>query len=90
MKLIDVVNKHCDIRRLKVNCNFTGCEKKPGKEMLIFQVDMDTRTKKNIISIYLCSDHFSEMEKNLRGVVNKFKEGKMYVIKGIDIGYVTY
>ena len=90
MKLLDVVNKHCDIRRMKRNCNFRDCEKKPGKEMLIFQVDMDTRTKKNIMSVYLCSDRFSEMEKNLRGVVNKFKEGKMYVIKGIDIGFVTY
>ena len=90
MELLDVVSKHCDIRRLKRNCNFRDCEKKPGKEMLIFQINMDTRTKKNIISIYLCSDHFTEMEKLLEGVVNRFREGKRYVIKGIDTGFVTY
>lgn len=90
MELLNVVNKHCDIRRMKRNCNFIKCEKKPGKEMLIFQINMDTRTKKDIISIYLCSDHFREMEKLLEGVVNKFKEGKMYRIKGFDTGFVTY
>ncbi|MCK4335866.1 MAG: hypothetical protein KAW40_04050 [Candidatus Aenigmarchaeota archaeon] len=90
MELLEVVNKHCDIRRLKRNCNFRDCEKKPGKEMLIFQVDMDTRTKKDIISIYLCSEHFGKMEKLLEGVVNRFKEGKRYVIKGFDTGFVTY
>jgi hypothetical protein len=90
MELLDAVSKHCDIRRMKRNCNFRDCGKKPGKEMLIFQVDMDTRTKKNIMSVYLCSEHFKEMEKNLEGVTNRFREGRMYVIKGIDIGYVTY
>ena len=90
MELLGVINKYCEIRRLKKNCNFRECEKKPGKEMLIFQVNMDTRTKKNIISIYLCSEHFKEMENNLKDTVNKFREGKMYVIKGIDIGFVTF
>jgi hypothetical protein len=90
MELFDVVNKYCDIRLLRRNCNFKECEKKPGKEMLIFQINMETRTKKDILSIYLCSDHFMEMEKALKNVVNKFKEGKMYVIKGFDTGFVTY
>jgi hypothetical protein len=90
MELLDVVNEHCDIRRMKANCNFRDCGKKPGKEMLIFQINMDTRTKKNIISIYLCPEHFGEMEKMLENVVNIFKAGKMYRIKGFDIGFVTY
>jgi len=90
MELLGVVNKHCDIRRLKSNCNFRDCGKKPGKEMLIFQIDMNTRTKKDIISIYLCSDHFTEMEKLLGDIVNRFKAGKRYVIKGFDTGFVTY
>ncbi|NIO23100.1 MAG: hypothetical protein GTN38_03690 [Candidatus Aenigmarchaeota archaeon] len=90
MELLELIDKYCDIRRMKRNCNFGKCEKKPGKEMLIFQINMDTRTKKNIISIYLCSDHFREMERCLEGVVNKFKSGKMYRIKGFDIGFVTY
>jgi len=90
MELLDAVSKHCDIRRMKRSCNFGECKKKPGKEMLIFQIDMDTRTKKNILSIYLCSGHFREMERCLEGVVNRFRSGKMYRIKGIDIGFVTY
>lgn len=90
MELFDIINQHCDIRLLKKNCNFRECKKKPGKEMLISQVNMETRTKKDIISLYLCSDHFKEMEELLKDVVNKFKEGKMYVIKGFDIGFVTY
>ncbi len=75
---------------MKSGCNFRDCGKKPGKEMLIFQINMDTRTKKDILSIYLCSDHFSEMEKLLEVVVNRFKAGKMYRIKGSDTGFVTY
>ena len=90
MELLDVVNKYCDIRLLKRGCNFRGCEKKPGKEMLIFQVNMNDRTKKDIISLYLCSEHFRTMEKRLEGIVNKFKEGRMYKIKGFNIGFVTY
>ncbi len=90
MELLGIISEHCDIRKMKSNCNFAGCEKKPGKEMLIFQVDMNTRKKRDIISIYLCSEHYREMEKRLEGVVNKFREGKMYVIKGFDIGFVTY
>ncbi len=90
MELLEIINRYCDIRLLKRNCNFRGCGKKPGKEMLISQVDMDTKTKRDIISLYLCSDHFREMEKRLEGVVNKFRGGKVYVIKGFDIGFVTY
>jgi hypothetical protein len=88
--LFDVVNKYCDIRILRRNCNFKDCGKKPGKEMLIFQINMDTRTKKDILSIYLCSEHYREMEKALESVVNKFKEGKMYAVRGFDIGFVTF
>jgi hypothetical protein len=90
MELFQAIGKHCDIRFMKTRCNFRGCEKKPGKEMLIFQIDMDTRTKKDIISVYLCTDHFKDMEKNLEGVVNVFKSGKMYRIKDFDIGFVTF
>ena len=90
MELLGAINNYCNIRLLKTRCNFRGCEKKPGKEMLIFQIDMDTRTKRDIISIYLCTDHFKEMEKNLEGTVNVFKAGRMYRIKDFDIGFVTF
>jgi len=90
MELLNAVNQHCDIRRMKSQCNFGECGKKPGKEMLIFQLNMKDRTKKNVMSIYLCRDHFLKMEKNLEGVVNKFKEGKMYGVKSVDIGFVTF
>lgn len=90
MELLSAVDKHCDIRRLRSLCNFRGCEKKPGKEMLIFQVNMKDRTKRDVMSIYLCTEHFKEMEKRLEGVVNRFREGRMYGIKGNDIGFVTF
>lgn len=90
MELLAAVNKHCDIRKMKGNCNFRGCEKKPGKEMLIFRINMKDRTKKDIISLYLCTEHFSEMERKLEGVVNRFREGKMYGIKEMDTGFVTF
>lgn len=90
MELFSLINEHCDIRRMKRQCNFRGCDRKPGREMLIFQVDMETRKKKDIASLYLCTDHFKKMENNLEGVVNKFKEGKMYAVKGMDTGFVTF
>ncbi|MCD6591372.1 MAG: hypothetical protein J7K72_05370 [Candidatus Aenigmarchaeota archaeon] len=90
MELLEVINRYCDIRLLKTCCNFKGCEKKPGKEMLIFQIDFSTRTKKDLISVYLCSTHYEEIRKNLKDVINKIENGKMLRIKTFDIGFVTY
>lgn len=85
MELFDIVTKYCDIRLLKTFCNFRGCEKKPTKEMLIVQIDMNTAKRREIISIYLCQDHYNSMEKALEGVVGKFKNGKIYKIKQNEI-----
>lgn len=90
MELLDAVSEHCDIRRMKSRCNHRECERKPGKEMLIFQLNMKDRTKKDVMSIYLCSEHFKFMEKKLEGVINKFKEGRMYGMKANDTGFVTF
>lgn len=93
MELFDIVDKHCNIRLLKTTCNFRDCDKKPGREMLIYQIDMNTAKKKDIVSIYLCPEHYSEMEKLLEGIIGKFKSGKIYKIKRSDdkgINIVTY
>ena len=90
MEILNAVNEHCDIRRLKSLCNFKDCEKRPGKEMLIFQLNMKDRTKKDTMSLYLCTEHLEIVQKKLEGVLNKFKEGKMYGVKSRDIGFVTF
>jgi len=85
MELFNLINQHCDIRLLKTSCNFKGCYKKPKKEMLIIQLDMNTVKRKEIISLYLCDEHYTEMEKILGDVVGKFVNGKVYKIKKSDI-----
>ena len=92
MELFDVVDRHCNIRFLKTNCNFRLCEKPPEKEMLIFEMTMSTAKKKDIISLYLCQEHYREMEKALDGVIGRFRNGRVYRIKKTDdtINVVTY
>jgi hypothetical protein len=87
MELFDVVDKHCDIRLLRTNCNFRNCSRKPGKEMLILQLDMNTAKRKGIVSLYLCPEHYEEMERVLEGIVGKFKDRKIYKIIQSDLGY---
>jgi len=92
MELFKTVDKYCNIRLLKKRCNFRDCDKKPGKEMLIFETTMNTSRNKDIVSIYLCHEHYSEMEKLLEGVIGKFRAGKVYKIKKDEekIRLVTY
>jgi hypothetical protein len=90
MELFELVDKHCDIRLLKTNCNFRECERKPRKEMLIFRLDMNTAKKKDILSLYLCQEHYAAMEKVLEGIVEKFKNGKIYKIRQSDLPLFRY
>ena len=93
MELFELVNQHCDIRLLKTGCNFRNCDKTPNRELLIYQIEMATAKKKDIISLYLCPEHYAEMERLLGDVVEKFRGGKTYKIKRSDekgIRIVTY
>ncbi len=83
-RLFELVSQHCDIRLLKAGCNFRGCDRKPGSELLVYQMDMATSKKKDMISLYLCPEHYAEMEKLLAEVVERFKAGKTYKIKRPD------
>jgi hypothetical protein len=90
MELFEVVDKYCNIRLLKTNCNFRDCDRKPRKEMLILQLDMNTAKKREIISLYLCHEHYAAMEKALEGVVGRFKNGKIYKIAQSDLALFRY
>ena len=90
MELFELVDKHCDIRLLKTNCNFRECGRKPRKEMLVLQLDMNTAKKREIVSLYLCNEHYEAMEKELEGVVGKFKNGKIYKIRQSDMPLFRY
>jgi hypothetical protein len=92
MELFELVDRHCNIRLLRTSCNFRECGRKPSKEMLIYQIDMHTAKKRDIISLYLCPEHYQEMEKALESVIGRFRAGKIYKIQQEDrsIKVVTY
>ena len=93
MELFDLVTQYCDIRLLKTGCNFRSCEKAARMELLVYQIDMITAKKRDIISLYLCPEHYAEMENRLGDVVEKIKSGKIYKIKHSEdkgINIVTY
>jgi hypothetical protein len=93
MELFELVTQYCDIRLLKSNCNFRNCDRAPKMELLVYQIDMIMDKKRDIISLYLCPDHYAEMERRLGEVVEKIKGGKTYKIKHSEdkgIHIVTY
>lgn len=50
-----------DIRKLKLKCNFPGCEKKPDFETMLFQRS-PRKSRKNLASIYVCKDHLKSVQ----------------------------
>ena len=56
-----------DIRELKNECNAPDCNKKPEKQILIYEFTIKRRV--NLITLYLCSEH----EKLVQNFIRKLK-----------------
>ena len=75
-----IVLEKFDIVRMKDLCNVPDCNKKPEKEIIIYQITLKRRPKP-LVSLYLCKNHV-EMAKDL---VKKFREMDPKAIFNIEI-----
>jgi hypothetical protein len=80
-----------DLRKLSKTCNYKDCQKLPSKEVIITETDGKSMKKKDLVSIYFCTEHYN---RNIRAVIEKInnssERGKLIEKKVFDIGYVTY
>ncbi len=90
--ILEFVGKRYDIRKLERKCNFINCNRKPGKEILIYEFDIRTGKKKELLSLYLCSEHFIVARNTLIEDLKKTgnMEGKKINIKVFDTGIITH
>jgi hypothetical protein len=91
MDVLEVVANHCDIRRLDKQCNFRSCSKKPGKEVLIYELDRITLKTRDLIYLYLCSNHFDHAMRTFMVDLDRMKNhSKILRARVRNIGFVTY
>ncbi len=90
MNILEVLPEY-EVRRMRSRCNHGNCEKKPSKKLTLFEFDRLSERSKDLISLFLCSDHY---EKTIADLPNKLKPIKQFgkSIKGrvADIGLVTH
>ena len=68
-----------DVKKLKNACNFPSCNKKPEKKILVYEYSIKRR--RDLISLYLCKEHFGSINKLLR----KIRQKEPKIIIGTDI-----
>ena len=80
-----------DIKKLNRYCNHKECMNIPSKEVLLFEFDTINKLRRDIVSLYLCDDHYNASVRFLLDELNKICESRK-VIKAevFDTGYVTY
>ncbi|MCX6819314.1 MAG: hypothetical protein NT129_04955 [Candidatus Aenigmarchaeota archaeon] len=53
--IVEIILGMFDIRRLKNKCNYPNCNKKPEKEILIYEYTM--KRNNDLATLYLCDEH---------------------------------
>jgi hypothetical protein len=87
----EIIASSFDLRKLTKTCNFMGCQKPASVEALIFEVDMETKRRRELASLYLCREHYRAELKGLMDKLNRESgEGKVSRAEVFDIGYVTW
>lgn len=61
-KITETILGILDIRKLKSACNYPNCDKRPEKEILIYEYTM--RRNNDLATLYLCREH-AEVAKGL-------------------------
>ena len=91
MEVLEVVSQHCDIRKLDKICNFRDCQSKPGKEILIYELDRINLKTRELLYLYLCSKHFDRaMETFMVDLDHMRQNSKILRAKVRNMGLVTY
>ncbi|MFH1364876.1 MAG: hypothetical protein ABIH52_04470 [Candidatus Aenigmatarchaeota archaeon] len=83
--------RNFDLVKGAKECNCLECSRMPTKEMVLLELDLTRNKHRELGTIYICSDHFSETSKKTLFDMNKLcKTGRIIDKKVFDIGYVTY
>ncbi len=90
MNILDVLIEY-EFRRMRTRCNHLKCEKRPGKELTLYELDRISGDTKDLISLFLCTNHYEHALKTLPERL-KVLERRGRVIRGRvkDIGIVTH
>ena len=79
-----------DLGKLKKTCNVRGCDKIPTREVTIFERDIITSEKRELVSLYFCTEHYGNINKLMRDL-NKVSEPRKKTGRRVkDISCVTY
>jgi len=88
---MSIIMSNFEIKNLNRRCNFRGCSKSPSKEALLFELDTRSQSRKDIVSLYLCEDHYNVSMKFLLEELNRIcEQGKVVKVEVFDTGCVTY
>ena len=87
----EIIAGRFDLRKLTKMCNFLGCQKPASLEALIFEVDLETKKRRELASLYLCREHYrTELKELMEKLNTERKAGKVNSVEVFDIGYITW
>ena len=78
-----------DLRKFKSTCNFKSCAAPPSKEVIIKEFDVHRDMKRDVVSLYVCSEHF----KTIAPIIERFNAlstGKIISTEVKETGIVTH
>lgn len=80
-----------DLKKLNKMCNHRECKKYPSKEILLYETDLITKEKKELVSLYFCTEHYNNISRKIATKLNEIGD-KRWVInkKEFDIGFITH
>ena len=88
--VIPFIMKSFDIRKLSRTCNTHGCDKPPAKEVNVFEFDAKTAKKRELVTLYLCSNHYNSLDLFLNRLKELCEKGRIIQKEVFDVGCVTY
>ena len=70
--ITEVILKMFDIKKLKNECNYPGCSRKPDKEVYIYEYKI--KKSIGITTLYLCKEHIdsaNDLTKEIKKIAPK-------------------
>ena len=86
----ELIMSSFDIRKLNRSCNAHGCSKPVTKEVSILELDAKVSRKRELVSLYLCGEHFRDLDSFLERLSKACEKGKIILKEVSERGYVTY
>ena len=86
-----ILAKNLDIWKMDKACNSQGCQKSPTKKVLIFQSNTITHEKKDLASLYFCTEHYNDKLIPIIQNLNEACGKRIKIFKKVkEIGYITH